>query len=272
MPDVILLLRCENAFIFVSDVLTFTAKRFAMKKLSVILILFLSFCGVLQAQTSPVGAWKAVSGDVTSILLITPSWFTVTEFNEKSFIASYGGVWRPSDEGQTAVHITYNTANPAQAGQDATVPVGLNNGRLITATPGSGKQEWTRLDDGKGTLAGNWQMTAREQDGKMNTISPDAKQTYKILTGTRFQWVSVNTDTGEFFGTGGGSYTFENGTYTEKIDFFSPDSTRIGLVLTFKGKVEGGTGITAGMPYMKCGADHNYSYKKREGDEPSLFL
>ncbi|PSL46694.1 hypothetical protein CLV51_103675 [Chitinophaga niastensis] len=210
-----------------------------MKKLSIIFTLLLSFLGVLKAQNSPVGAWKAVSGETTSILLISPSWFTVTDFSDKNFIASYGGTWKAADGGETAVHITFNTANPSQAGQDATVPVGLENGHLITSAPGGGKQEWTRLDDGTGTLAGNWQMTAKEQDGKMNPITPGATQTFKMLSGTRFQWVVINVENGEFSDTGGGSYTFENGTYTEKIDFFSKDNARIGLALSFKGKVDG---------------------------------
>lgn len=61
----------------------------------------------------------------------------------------------------------------------------------------------------------------------------------KILTGTRFQWVAINQETGEFFGSGGGTYTFDNGTYTEKIEFFSRDSSRIGAELSFKGSVNG---------------------------------
>ena len=42
----------------------------------------------------------------------------------------------------------------------------------------------------------------------------------KILTGSRFQWIAYNTETKQFFGTGGGSYTAKNGVYTENIEFF----------------------------------------------------
>ena len=59
-------------------------------------------------------------------------------------------------------------------------------------------------------------------------------------TGTHFQWVAINTVTGEFFGTGGGTYHFNNGSYQEHIEFFSRDSTRIGMSLTFKDEVKDG--------------------------------
>ena len=34
-------------------------------------------------------------------------------------------------------------------------------------------------------------------------------------------------------GTGGGRYTTENGTYTEHIEFFSRDKSRVGAALAF---------------------------------------
>ncbi|MEM1136632.1 MAG: hypothetical protein AAGI07_12415 [Bacteroidota bacterium] len=61
----------------------------------------------------------------------------------------------------------------------------------------------------------------------------------KILTPTHFQWIAYNTATGQFFGTGGGTYTAENGTYTENIKFFSRDKSRVGASLTFSFDVQG---------------------------------
>ena len=55
----------------------------------------------------------------------------------------------------------------------------------------------------------------------------------KILSGTRFQWIAYNTETKEFLGTGGGTYTTEDGKYTENIEFFSRDATRVGTSLAF---------------------------------------
>ncbi|TWF38945.1 hypothetical protein FHW36_106168 [Chitinophaga polysaccharea] len=210
-----------------------------MKKLFICLTLLLASLGIVKAQESPVGAWTATSGDITSVLLITPSWFTVTDYRAADFVSTYGGTWQQAGNGETTVAISFNTANPNQVGQNARVPVTMENGQLVTNAIGGGSQRWTRLDDGGGPLAGKWKITARENNGKMNTIPDGPRQTFKILTGTRFQWVAVNLSTGEFFGTGGGTYTFDNGTYTEKIAFFSRDNTRVGAALSFKGKVNG---------------------------------
>ena len=59
----------------------------------------------------------------------------------------------------------------------------------------------------------------------------------KILSSSRFQWIAYNTATGKFSGTGGGSYTAENGVYTEHIEFFSRDDSRVGAQLSFEYEV-----------------------------------
>ena len=55
----------------------------------------------------------------------------------------------------------------------------------------------------------------------------------KILSGTRFQWIAYNTETKQFMGTGGGTYTTINGEYVENIEFFSRDDSKAGLSLKF---------------------------------------
>ena len=64
-----------------------------------------------------------------------------------------------------------------------------------------------------------------------------ARRTLKVLTGSRFQWIAMNIETGEFSGTGGGRYRFADGVYTETIEFFSRDASRVGASLEFKGRV-----------------------------------
>ena len=199
-----------------------------MRKLAVLLALCLSFFGKADAQ-SPVGAWKYISGEVTGILLITHTWFTVTEYKANEFLSSYGGTWKSDNDKETSITILYNTEDKSQVGRSSVVPTSIQNDHLVTSSRGGGQQEWTRIDDGNGTLAGNWRISSREQNGKMNPMPLAARRTLKILTGTRFQWVAINIETGEFFGTGGGTYTFENGTYTEKIEFFSRDNMRSGV-------------------------------------------
>jgi hypothetical protein len=48
-------------------------------------------------------------------------------------------------------------------------------------------------------------------------------------------------------GTGGGTYTFKDGKYTENIEFFSRDSSRVGSSLAFDGKLENGDWHHSGL-------------------------
>jgi hypothetical protein len=81
----------------------------------------------------------------------------------------------------------------------------------------------------------------------MAEMRPGARKTIKILSGTRFQWAAINSETGDFFGTGGGFYTFENGKYTEHIEFFSRDATRVGASLSFNGELKEGNWHHSGL-------------------------
>jgi len=93
---------------------------------------------------------------------------------------------------------------------------------------------WTRIDTGKpGDLAGAWLMSGRVRDGKISRREPGPRKTMKILSKTRFQWIAYNTETWKFSGSGGGTYTAEDGKYVENIEFFSRDSSRVGASLSF---------------------------------------
>jgi hypothetical protein len=109
------------------------------------------------------------------------------------------------------------------------------------------KHPWTLVDNGKAEMAGTWRSSGRMQDGKVILNPPRPRKTFKILTGTRFQWAAINAETKEFFGTGGGTYTFNDGKYTENIEFFSRDSSRVGASLTFDGKLDNGLWHHSGM-------------------------
>jgi hypothetical protein len=84
-----------------------------------------------------------------------------------------------------------------------------------------------------GKLAGAWLITGRYKNGEVSKITPGVRRTMKILSGTRFQWIAYNVETKEFFGTGGGKYTTVQGKYTETIEFFSRDQSRVGMSLGF---------------------------------------
>ena len=97
-------------------------------------------------------------------------------------------------------------------------------------------QSWSRVEEEPDALNGAWRFATRVdengQPGKRRKLGP--RQTIKILGGGHFQWAAFNYETKEFMGTGGGSYTAENGKYVENIEFFSRDDNRVGAALGFE--------------------------------------
>ena len=81
----------------------------------------------------------------------------------------------------------------------------------------------------------------------MIPMKPGARKTIKILSATHFQWIAINTETGEFFGTGGGNYSFKDGKYTENIEFFSRDPNRVGASLSFNAELKEGDWHHSGL-------------------------
>jgi hypothetical protein len=213
-------------------------KHFNMRKIPFI-ILLLSALSFRPHQQSLTGAWELKEGGITHTLVVVDDYFSLSSFDigAKRFIRTLGGTCRANGTKLEGV-MEYETAEREKVRSNYAYPFSFEGGRLRIER--NGKSElWTRTDDGVGPLAGNWRITGREQNGQMSEIRPAARKTIKLLSGRRFQWAAINTDTGEFFGTGGGRYTFESGIYTEYIEFFSRDSSRVGMQLQFNGRVEG---------------------------------
>ncbi len=193
------------------------------------------------------GAWKFQHGSVEQVLIFSDGYFMHTTFDRinKKLIESRGGAYQFSGN-DLATTIEFNIQNKDQIGQQINYNFSTQNNNLNTNL--SGKAEgWTMLDNGKGVMAGTWRSSGRMQGGKVVLSPPRARKTFKILTGTRFQWAAINAETKEFFGTGGGTYTFADGKYTENIEFFSRDSSRVGATLTFDGKKDGDLWHHSGM-------------------------
>ena len=136
--------------------------------------------------------------------------------------------------------LEFNTLHQELVGKEIRYDLSLDKGKL-TFMEANQKTKWNKVDDGKpGALAGAWLITARVVNNENQTITPAARKTMKILSGTRFQWIAYNSETGEFFGTGGGTYTTIDGKYTESLLFFSRDNNRVGATLRFDFLLEEG--------------------------------
>ncbi|MBL7740348.1 MAG: hypothetical protein JNK14_14120 [Chitinophagaceae bacterium] len=207
----------------------------------IVLLLYVLIAGGFDKPASSVtGAWHSKKGETETVLIYQDGYFVHTMFNQagRSFIFSSGGTYTEK-KGQLICRVEFDTKEKMNVGTEQIVDLAITGDKMIITGNDGMKRELNRLDNGTGVLAGNWRITGRMQGEKMNTIQAGPRKTLKILSGTRFQWMAINTETKDFFGTGGGTYTFREGKYTENIEFFSRDSSRVGASLTFDGSVSG---------------------------------
>jgi hypothetical protein len=187
-----------------------------------------------QASSELTGAWRTNTKDGEIVMICTGKYFSAAVFNPSTgaFVGTCGGTYEVSGNTFTEFH-EFNTMKPELIGRETKSPLEIKSGKLLF-TENDVKVEWTRIDNGKpGVLAGAWLITGRMEGESMSKITPSARRTMKILSGTRFQWIAYNVETKEFFGTGGGTYITENGKYKENIGFFSRDNSRVGKSLEF---------------------------------------
>lgn len=184
------------------------------------------------------GAWERNNGDTTFSMILVDDYMSIAMYNlpGKKFYGTMGGTVTGT-KGEISGVLEFNSMDKSLVGKPYQMPMSRQGRNLLTGR--SKKDTWTMIDAGDKNLAGNWRITQREQNGSLTPIhTTGARKTIKILSATRFQWAAINTETGEFSGTGGGRYSFENGKYTEFIDFFSRDSSRVGMSLGFNAKLD----------------------------------
>ena len=100
--------------------------------------------------------------------------------------------------------------------------------------------EWEKVSRVAEDLNGKWLMAGRMTDeGERRRDTSRPRKTMKFLIDGHFQWIAFNTETFHFFGSGGGYYTTEKGKYTEHIEYFSRDNSRVGAVLPFDYSLKG---------------------------------
>ena len=204
---------------------------------------------VKMQTTNPEGVWRLTGNKKESnstIKIVQDGYFTVAVYDErnKKFIGTYGGTYT-SANGRLTETYEFNTFDSTQVGKSVSGRSIIKNGSWQTAGLGrenKSNETWEKLGEQKSNspLAGTWRITGRERNGEMSTMRPGPRKTLKVLSGTRFQWIAFNTETAEFSGTGGGTYTAKDGKYTESIEFFSRDSSRIGMQLNFNYEVKDG--------------------------------
>lgn len=233
-----------------------------------LLATLLSLQATAQSKPSPLtGSWESGADGIKMTKIYTDQFFAVAIYNVdgKQFIATAGGRWQ-LDGNNLVETFEFHSSHPDLIGQAVKTPVDqLKNDKMILVVNNK-KEEWKRTDDGTpGKLPGAWLITGRMRDGELVKMTPGVRRTMKILSGTRFQWIAYNIETKEFFGTGGGTYTTENGKYTENILFFSRDNTRVGASLQFDFTIEDGNWRHKGLSSKGDPIDEVWTKREKIG-------
>ena len=220
----------NRSFIFIIfSIFQLTNNPSTMKQLIItsLLLFIVSHSAYSQHKNKLLGAWQ----NEVSVITIVDGFYSYAEFDKasKAFSGTHGGQWRMENK-QFVQLVEFNTFSPEKIGSELKMAVSLKGNKLNL-----GDQTFTRIDNNRpGALAGAWLITGRKRGDEMGEIREGPRKTMKILSGTRFQWIAYNTETKQFMGTGGGTYTSKDGQYVENIDFFSRDNTRVGASLDFK--------------------------------------
>ena len=201
---------------------------------------------VTSQPSLPDGAWHLREGKTNTVLLFQDGYFTSSVYTDDVFVNTWGGPFNIKNN-TLSVKLEFDANESEQTGTTREFPISLK-GDILTLNKNGSAKVFKRTDNGKAPLAGVWKITGREQEGKLTDIHQTGpRKTLKMLTGKRFQWFAINPETKEFSGTGGGTYTFENGKYTENILFFSRDNSRVGASLAFDGKIVDGKWHHSGL-------------------------
>ena len=207
-----------------------------MKNLFLLAFYVASITG-MSAQ-SIIGAWEGYSTSengekLRSVVIFSEGYQVLATYNAETgkFVHSNGGAWKLEGDTMTE-RVEFHTDDPERVGTEVSFKVNITD---TTINVVGSELKLSRIDNGTpGKLQGAWLMSGRVRDGKTQTRDTSRpRKTMKILSGTRFQWIAYNTETKKFMGTGGGTYTTIDGEYTENIEFFSRDDSRVGASLKF---------------------------------------
>ncbi|WP_232622904.1 hypothetical protein [Pareuzebyella sediminis] len=134
--------------------------------------------------------------------------------------------------------LEFNSAYENDGVTELTIPVLVENGTLIFDT--DPRLVFEKAASNNQVLDGMWLFATRGPDeGQERRGDENPRKTLKFLKEGRFQWIAYNTDTMQFFGTGGGDYSAKSGVYTEDIEYFSRDNSRVGATLNFNYEMKG---------------------------------
>ena len=196
----------------------------------------------LRAQLEP-GVYMAQEtvdqGQRHYLLLVADGYMihTVYDRDPDGFIDTKGGYYKV-DGDSLSVELEFNFSFETDREKTHRAQITGKDGTLVFN--GNQQRTYQRQSAINQDLDGQWLFASRGPDtGQERRGDHTPRKTLKFLQDGYFQWIAYHTETMKFSGTGGGHYTADGGTYTEKIHFFSRDASRVGAELQFQYEVKG---------------------------------
>ena len=195
-----------------------------MKKI-IFKALFL-FCSISFSQ---VYNFNSVSNgkSITHKIMLDENYFVETQYLTKTseFILTRGGYYNKTETNIIKVNLEFNS----NFFKDSIKLFEIEK-----------KDSWTKSFGKPIDLNGKWLMAGRiNVEGEKKKKISKLRKTMKFLKDGNFQWIAFNTETFQFFGSGGGTYSAKNGIYKENIQFFSRNNSSVGRILPFNYSLKG---------------------------------
>lgn len=163
--------------------------------------------------------------------------YSVYEQVPANFIETKGGFYTEND-GVLNLQLEFNSAYENDSVRELSIPYTVTGNELILKM--NSELIFLPMKAMEQDLDGAWLFATRGPDnGQDRRGEENPRKTLKFLLDGRFQWIAYHTETMKFSGTGGGSYSSKNGIYTEKIEYFSKDNSRVGTLLEFDYEIKG---------------------------------
>lgn len=185
------------------------------------------------------GVYISDVDNVRHELKIDDNYLIYSEYSQSpaKFIKTMGGFYTTQNN-TLNVKLEFNSAHQNDGVTELSIPISKDDGTLIFKT--DPEVTFLPAESLEQDLDGAWLFATRGPDeGQERRGEESPRKTLKFLIDNRFQWIAYTTGTFQFHGTGGGSFSSQDGVYIEKIDFFSKDDTRVGATLTFKYEIKG---------------------------------
>ena len=205
---------------------------------SIILSISFLFTIYLNGQIAP-GAYLWMAENTRHELKISDDYliYSVYSDNPPEFINTLGGFYTIQD-GVIKVDLEFNSNFEHDGVRQLLISFSSENDKLTLQT--DVPRIFSRIEKVEQDLDGQWLFATRGPDeGQERRGDENPRKTLKFLIDGRFQWIAYQTETFDFSGTGGGTYTAKDGVYTEQIEYFSRDNTRVGALLNFNYEVKG---------------------------------